>query len=68
MISYQWGAQRFAKELYENLVQKGLNVWMDIQGGMSGGIFFCLFVKFVPKSKNPLRLFILTRRYLRIHG
>jgi hypothetical protein len=42
MISYQWGAQRFAKELYENLVQKGFHVWMDIQGGMSGGIFlFC---------------------------
>jgi hypothetical protein len=53
MISYQWGAQRFASELHELLVQKGFPVWMDIKGGMDGGIntppfppllLYCFFI------------------------
>ena len=39
MLSYQWGSQKFAKELYELLCQRGFNVWIDTQN-MTGDILF----------------------------
>jgi hypothetical protein len=38
MLSYQWGSQKFAKELHELLSQRGFNVWIDTQN-MTGDIY-----------------------------
>ena len=38
MLSYQWDLQSLVKKVYESLRKRGLPVWMDIEGGMSGNI------------------------------
>ncbi|KAJ3615332.1 hypothetical protein NHX12_018900 [Muraenolepis orangiensis] len=38
MLSYQWDDQTLVKRIYDRLVEDGLPVWMDIEGGVSGNI------------------------------
>eukprot|EP00794_Sanderia_malayensis_P014117 gene14117-15593_t len=38
MLSYQWDIQDLVKRVYQSLQARGLPVWMDIEGGMSGDI------------------------------
>ena len=39
MLSYQWDHQTQAKRAYELLTKLGLNIWMDITGGMETDIY-----------------------------
>ena len=36
MLSYNWGVQDLVRTSYEYLESRGVPVWMDIKGGMSG--------------------------------
>ena len=36
MLSYNWGVQDLVRTSYEYLESRGIPVWMDIKGGMSG--------------------------------
>lgn len=38
MLSYEWGTQQLVKEVFDELKQLKLNVWMDIEGGVTGDI------------------------------
>jgi len=38
MLSYQWDLQDTVKKVFTGLKNRGLPVWMDIEGGMSGNI------------------------------
>ena len=38
MLSYQWDLQDLVKRVYQSLKDRGLPVWMDCEGGMSGNI------------------------------
>ncbi|KAL5264916.1 hypothetical protein ACHWQZ_G005866 [Mnemiopsis leidyi] len=38
MLSYNWGVQDLVRTTYEYLESRGIPVWMDIKGGMSGNI------------------------------
>lgn len=38
MLSYQWDIQDTVKDVCEEMKSHGVNVWMDIDGGMSGNI------------------------------
>ncbi|XP_074655014.1 uncharacterized protein LOC141908741 [Tubulanus polymorphus] len=38
MLSYQWDRQELVKRVFKGLKVRGINVWMDIEGGMSGDI------------------------------
>jgi len=38
MLSYQWDSQDLVKRVYQSLIQRGLPVWMDVEGGISGNI------------------------------
>ena len=37
-LSYQWDIQDIVKKVYKGLKDRGLPVWMDTEGGMSGNI------------------------------
>ncbi|XP_065054664.1 uncharacterized protein LOC135683358 isoform X2 [Rhopilema esculentum] len=37
-LSYQWDIQDLVKKVYKGLKDRGLPVWMDTEGGMSGNI------------------------------
>lgn len=40
MLSYQWDDQKLVTDVYNYLTkQKGMNVWMDTQGGMKANIY-----------------------------
>jgi hypothetical protein len=39
MLSYQWDHQKQVKRVHMLLIQLGLNVWMDINGGMGTDIY-----------------------------
>lgn len=34
MLSYQWDVQDLVIKVYDRLKEHGINVWMDIRGGM----------------------------------
>ena len=36
MLSYQWDTQELVKKVYQAISDKGVNVWMDIEGGVTG--------------------------------
>ncbi|CAL8330607.1 unnamed protein product [Merluccius merluccius] len=38
MLSYQWDDQALVKRVYDRLVEDGLPVWLDIEGGVKGNI------------------------------
>lgn len=38
MLSYQWDDQTLVKKVYDRLMENGFQVWMDIEGGVSGNI------------------------------
>jgi len=38
MLSYQWDSQELVQAVHDRLAELGFNVWMDIEGGMSGNI------------------------------
>eukprot|EP00116_Pleurobrachia_bachei_P011264 sb/3471526/ len=38
MLSYQWDSQELVKKVYAAIKEKGVNVWMDIEGGVTGNI------------------------------
>ncbi|CAL8331135.1 unnamed protein product [Lota lota] len=38
MLSYQWDDQALVKRIYDRLIEDGLPVWMDIEGGVTGNI------------------------------
>ncbi|KAG7264449.1 hypothetical protein CRUP_022311 [Coryphaenoides rupestris] len=38
MLSYQWDDQALVKRIHDRLVEAGLPVWMDIEGGVRGNI------------------------------
>lgn len=38
MLSYQWDLQDLVKRVFQSLKNRGLPVWMDVEGGMSGNI------------------------------
>ena len=40
MLSYQWDDQKLVTDVYNYLTkEKGMKVWMDIQGGMKANIY-----------------------------
>eukprot|EP01048_Picozoa_sp_COSAG05_P015614 COSAG05_NODE_1900_length_3858_cov_2.298218_1_plen_899_part_10 len=39
MLSYQWDHQREVKRVFDLLTRLGLNVWMDINGGMGVDVY-----------------------------
>ena len=36
MLSYQWDNQELVAKVYDLIVEHGINVWMDIHGGVTG--------------------------------
>ena len=36
MLSYNWGVQELVISVYEYIESKGLPVWMDVKGGVTG--------------------------------
>ncbi|XP_030208076.1 uncharacterized protein LOC115540710 [Gadus morhua] len=38
MLSYQWDDQPLVKRIHDRLIEHGLPVWMDIEGGVTGNI------------------------------
>lgn len=38
MLSYQWDSQELVQAVHDRLDELGFDVWMDIEGGMSGNI------------------------------
>ena len=36
MLSYNWGVQELVVAVYEYIESKGLPVWMDVKGGVTG--------------------------------
>ena len=36
MLSYNWGVQDVVRTAYEYIESRGIPVWMDIKGGVSG--------------------------------